>query len=290
VGVAFVDICTPSSQLPRRRHDDLFLLRNWRPTKVGRICFSIFLDRVCVNIFGERAMSKLQAVRVLSVGAAGMIFGIAVTPESVLAQAITTTSRGGSAQVADPGVRGGSPGAGAPLPGLSQNELSFFNAAKNIFTEVESVSSGLGPRFNLDSCSGCHAQPSVGGSSPPTNPQVKAATTQGAQNTIPPFITASGPVREARFGENPDGSPDGGGPIAPAPHPRGSGKARPRYPLRKAPRTTAASSGPAIAVVARPRGGVAMQYHANAIATHTAAINPHRLVRMTRQPPQSERR
>jgi CxxC motif-containing protein (DUF1111 family) len=171
--------------------------------------FLCFLHRVCVNIIGEGAMSKLQAVRVLSVGAAGMIFGIAVTSESVSAQAITTSSRGGS-QVADPGVRGGSPGAGGPLSGLSQNELNFFNAAKNVFSEVESVSSGLGPRFNLDSCSGCHAQPSVGGSSPATNPQVQAARTQGATNTIPPFITASGPVREARFVKNPDGSPDGG--------------------------------------------------------------------------------
>ncbi len=154
-------------------------------------------------------MSKLQAVRMLSVSAAGMIFGIAVTSESVSAQAITTVSRGGS-QVADPGVRGGSPGAGGPLSGLSQNELNFFNAAKNIFSEVESVSAGLGPRYNLDSCSGCHAQPSVGGSSPATNPQVQTATAQGATNTIPPFITASGPVREARFVKNPDGSPDGG--------------------------------------------------------------------------------
>jgi CxxC motif-containing protein (DUF1111 family) len=174
--------------------------------------FFYFHYRVCVNIFGEGAMSKLQAVRVLSVAATGMMFGIAVTPESVLAQAnpITTFSRGGSAQAADPGVRTGSPGAGGPLPGLSQNELNFFNAAKNIFSEVESVSSGLGPRFNLDSCSGCHAQPSVGGSSPATNPQLQAATAQGAANTIPPFITASGPVREARFVKNPDGSPDGG--------------------------------------------------------------------------------
>ena len=88
--------------------------------------------------------------------------------------------------------------------------MNFFYAAKNIFSEVDTVSTGLGPRFNLDSCSGCHAQPSVGGSSPATNPQVQAATTQGATNTIPPFITASGPVREARFVKNPDGTPDGG--------------------------------------------------------------------------------
>jgi CxxC motif-containing protein (DUF1111 family) len=157
-------------------------------------------------------MSKLQAMHVLSVGAAGMLFGIVVTPESIFAQATTTATTLGktSPRVADPGVRSGPPGAGGTLPGLSQNELNFFNAAKNVFTEVDAVSNGLGPRFNLDSCSGCHAQPSVGGSSPATNPQLQAATAQGAANTIPPFITATGPVREARFIKNPDGTPDGG--------------------------------------------------------------------------------
>src|SRR5262249_27135370 len=69
---------------------------------------------------------------------------------------------------------------------------------------------GLGPRFNMNSCAGCHAQPSSGGSSPFTNPQVTVASQDGATNQIPSFITLSGPVREARFIKNPDGSPDGG--------------------------------------------------------------------------------
>jgi CxxC motif-containing protein (DUF1111 family) len=157
-------------------------------------------------------MSKLQMVRGFSVGAAGMIFGIAGASEAVFAQANPTATPPvrSSAQVADPGVRSGSSGAGGPLPGLSQNELNLYYAAKNVFNEVESVPNGLGPRFNLDSCSGCHAQPSVGGSSPAVNPQVQAATAQGAANTLPPFITPSGPVREARFVSHPDGMPDGG--------------------------------------------------------------------------------
>jgi CxxC motif-containing protein (DUF1111 family) len=78
-----------------------------------------------------------------------------------------------------------------------------------VFEEVDAVPNGLGPRFNLDSCSGCHGYPSIGGSSPPTNPQVAIATAAGAKNTVPSFITANGPVREARFVRNPDGSPDG---------------------------------------------------------------------------------
>jgi CxxC motif-containing protein (DUF1111 family) len=116
-------------------------------------------------------------------------------------------SRGGGT---DPGVRGGTPGAGGPLQGLSNAELQFFNASKEVFQEVDAVPDGLGPRFNLDSCSGCHSFPSIGGSSPPNNnPQVGVATAAGAKNVVPSFITANGPIREARFVRNPDGSPDG---------------------------------------------------------------------------------
>jgi len=85
--------------------------------------------------------------------------------------------------------------------------LSFFSAAVAIFQEVDSVSGvlrgetgvGLGPRFNGNSCAQCHAQPAVGGTSPAVNPQVALATLDGAQNTVPSFITLNGPVREARF-------------------------------------------------------------------------------------------
>jgi CxxC motif-containing protein (DUF1111 family) len=99
----------------------------------------------------------------------------------------------------DPGVRQGPSGAGQPIANLNSQELSFFNLAKAAFTEVDSVADGLGPRYNLDSCAGCHAQPDVGGSSPSVNPQVAAAARAGAYNVLPPFITLNGPVREARF-------------------------------------------------------------------------------------------
>jgi CxxC motif-containing protein (DUF1111 family) len=62
----------------------------------------------------------------------------------------------------------------------------------------------------MNSCAGCHASPAPGGSSPATNPQIAVATLDGAQNVVPSFITANGPVREARFVNNPDGTPDGG--------------------------------------------------------------------------------
>src|SRR5947209_1848261 len=39
----------------------------------------------------------------------------------------------------DPGVRGGAAGAGKPLPGLTSDELAFFNDGRDRFLEIESV-------------------------------------------------------------------------------------------------------------------------------------------------------
>jgi CxxC motif-containing protein (DUF1111 family) len=113
----------------------------------------------------------------------------------------------------DPGVRPGPAGAGGPLPGLSADEAAFFQDGLARFATVESVSggtnNGLGPRFNSVSCVSCHTQPSVGGTSPASNPLPAIAILKGATNALPWFITAQGPIREARFKRNPDGSNDG---------------------------------------------------------------------------------
>ena len=116
------------------------------------------------------------------------------------------------AQPSDPGIRGGPPGAGQPILGLTDGEHYFFNHnGKPQFTQVETVAEGLGPRFNLDSCAGCHTYPAVGGSSPPhNNPQVARAWTMAPGNTVPSFLSLNGPSREVRFVKNPDGTPDGG--------------------------------------------------------------------------------
>src|SRR5215472_5117685 len=142
------------------------------------------------------------------------IAGSAAWSQSALAQAAGATFAGPR----DPGVRGGPAGAGGPLAGLNTGEKAFFAATKDVFQEIDSVSGtiagedgkGLGPRFNMNSCSGCHAQPDVGGTSPFVNPQVAVATANGAKNTVPSFITKNGPVREVRFVRNPDGTADGG--------------------------------------------------------------------------------
>ena len=88
--------------------------------------------------------------------------------------------------------------------------MAAFDSGKEDFEEVEEVDEGLGPTMNLDSCGGCHSQPAVGGTSPAVNPQVAFATKNGMTNSVPSFIRANGPVREARFVRNPDGTPDGG--------------------------------------------------------------------------------
>ena len=123
----------------------------------------------------------------------------------------------------DPGVRpgaiNGQSGATttSPLPLASvtantpQGVSEFFQNGLTRFQEQEVVSgganNGLGPRFNFNQCSGCHSQPTIGGSSPPTNPEATVFTSQNgnppvassATNSPPSFITTSGPTREARF-------------------------------------------------------------------------------------------
>src|SRR5256885_2140176 len=110
----------------------------------------------------------------------------------------------------DPGVRGGAAGAGAPIAGLTATELALFNAGKDDFEEQEKAADGLGPTMNLDGGAGCHLHPAVGGTSPAVNPQVAFAKANGARNSVPSFIAPKGPVREARFVKNADGTPDGG--------------------------------------------------------------------------------
>lgn len=120
-------------------------------------------------------------------------------------------------QATDPGPRGGPPGAGGPLPGLDAPSLQVFLDGQQAIQEVDSVSGtvpntgvGLGPRFNMDGCGGCHNHPAAGGSSPPINPQIALATKEGATNVVPSFLTIDGPIRrpfvKQNQGVNPAGS------------------------------------------------------------------------------------
>jgi len=130
----------------------------------------------------------------------------------------STSTSNAAIGVTDPGVRGGPAGAGGSAPGLTTLQQQFFTSAQDVFQEIDSVSGtvsgapghGLGPRFNADSCAACHSQPAIGGTSPATNPLPAIAAKAGATNTVPSFITANGPIREARFIKNSDGTADGG--------------------------------------------------------------------------------
>src|SRR5436309_2396640 len=137
-------------------------------------------------------MKRLRGTRVV-------MFAFALMPVSTLAMAQT-----------DPGPRGGAAGAGGPIAGLTLKEGKFFDSGLDAFQEVASVTGsvagtepGLGPRFNLNSCAGCHAHPAVGGSSPADNPQFSVAP-PGQLAQVSGFISSNGPVREVRF------STDGG--------------------------------------------------------------------------------
>lgn len=107
-----------------------------------------------------------------------------------------------------PGPRMAVPG--GPLPGLTPGERDLFDLGQIRFIEEEGVSDGLGPRFNLDSCAGCHAHPNVGGTSPATNPQIGMAAKNHGTDNPPRFMAPDGPVLEVRYRRNPDGTPDGG--------------------------------------------------------------------------------
>jgi CxxC motif-containing protein (DUF1111 family) len=133
---------------------------------------------------------------------------LAVITIALLATTLATQAQFSRAR--DPGVRGGAAGAGGMIAGLSASQQRFFTAGQEDFAEAEGVGDGLGPRFNLDGCKGCHIQPASGGTSPAVNPQVAVATAFGARNRVPSFISLTSPVREARFLFNPDGTRDGG--------------------------------------------------------------------------------
>jgi CxxC motif-containing protein (DUF1111 family) len=138
---------------------------------------------------------------------------LAVAIVAAFALASGPTLRAQTQGPIDPGVRGGAPGAGAPLSKLTSDETAFFQDGSVRFGEVEVVAgganNGLGPRFNSNQCFSCHSQPAMGGTSPAHNPLPAVAALSGAKNTVPWFITASGPVREARFKKSPDGTNDG---------------------------------------------------------------------------------
>jgi len=136
-----------------------------------------------------------------------LLLGLSSVVLCCLAQTPSSPTNGSGA--IDPGVQSANRGTGATIinPGNDpKGFIAFFQDGLNRFQEVESVSNspagnnGLGPRFNSNQCSSCHAQPAIGGSGVAVNPQFLFVNNGVAPgNTTPSFITANGPTREARF-------------------------------------------------------------------------------------------
>ena len=113
----------------------------------------------------------------------------------------------GGGDPADPGVQTAARGTGDTIINTENDPTgytAFFLDGQARFQTIETVSDsenvGLGPRFNSNQCSSCHAFPAVGGTGAAANPQFQFVLDGTApSNTIPSFITAAGPTREARF-------------------------------------------------------------------------------------------
>lgn len=142
--------------------------------------------------------------------------GAKATKSASFASLRTNARLSPTVSATDPGPRPLPANAGNFLSSLSPNEKQIEPSITTEFNRVHDVivtsptDGGLGPRFNDSSCASCHAYPAVGGSSPPANPLFSVYNYNGASNTMPSFITSTGPILEARFINQPGTTiPDG---------------------------------------------------------------------------------
>jgi len=104
-----------------------------------------------------------------------------------------------------------SPGtaAGNPIPGLTADQAALFQIGL-----MPSRSGGArrrpGPALQPRRLRRLPQLPRYRRSFPGGEPQVAAATAFGARNVVPAFISANGPIREARFKFRANGARDGG--------------------------------------------------------------------------------
>ena len=111
------------------------------------------------------------------------------TVVAVLICGLAQTIQAQSFRASDPGLRGGAPGAGWPLDGLTDDEAEMFVVGRADFSEKAGIAAGVGPRFNFVGCAGCHAQPAIGGTSPAVNPLFRVTEELGfTGNVMPQFI------------------------------------------------------------------------------------------------------
>ena len=147
-------------------------------------------------------MRKPRMHRSSAQGRSRLLSGIlALTAQSIAL--ISGRSVEAQSSAIDPGVRGGTVDAGQFLSGITANQLTIANNAKKNFGEITSVQqaaiTGLGPRFNSNQCSNCHAQPAVGGTTGFNNGLFQVYNLDGATNYMPFFESFTGAVINARF-------------------------------------------------------------------------------------------
>jgi CxxC motif-containing protein (DUF1111 family) len=185
-----------------------------------------------MSMFLEYKRAGRTAGFVLWVAGCLLLAAVLLTPRSARAADPASAFLPTPAGVQDPGPRGGSPGAGGHLPGMSKTEIALFNEGAFRVSELEATcdtcsdippgtpippgsppdttnSAGLGGRFNSDQCVACHSHPAAGGTSPAINPSFAIANHKGATNKVPFFERRDGPTREVRFLFHDDGTRDG---------------------------------------------------------------------------------
>ncbi len=168
------------------------------------------MNRVPKQLSKHKWLMAILPVALL-VALAGI--GTAYLPKSVKGNTCTPSP---CPTATDPGPRPLPANAGGFLGTLSANEQQIEPSITAEFDRVHDVivtspvDGGLGPVFNSNSCASCHAFPSLGGSSAPTNPLFSVYQYNGATNTMPSFETSTGPTLEARFINQPGTTiPDG---------------------------------------------------------------------------------
>src|SRR2546428_7018026 len=98
-------------------------------------------------------MKKLDIQLLSTIAVVGFFVGCSVSNVD------TPSSVDPSSAARDPGVRGGAPGAGAPIAGLTKTELEFFRAGKYDLAEQDVATDSLGPTTTLINIYAAHLHP-----------------------------------------------------------------------------------------------------------------------------------
>lgn len=83
---------------------------------------------------------------------------------------------------------------GSPIPGLSPQELALFLDGKEAFQHAFTLSEGVGPIFNAQSCATCHGFPAAGGSESGTAHNVTHFMLNPAGGNFELALELGGPV------------------------------------------------------------------------------------------------